>query len=106
MSRQLMAAAIIFIAPFAGALAEQHAQVQAATPRAPPASVGDLIASGTLDEHSAGRNVGTAGWNSGWLVSGVLLGLIRTRISFALAANSDAALPATRWAILPENEPS
>jgi hypothetical protein len=103
---KLLVAAVLLAPPLTVGTAQQQAQVQVAAPSAATLSTGDLVAKGTLDGASAGKTVGTGGWLAGGLVSGVLLGLTGTGISYAIAASCDVTLPATTRAMLPEKDPS
>src|SRR4051812_25752878 len=56
----------------------------------------EVMARGHLDGETAATNVGTGGWMTGGVVTGVLTGLIGTAVIWAIAGSSDVNVPADR----------
>jgi len=90
-----------FLAPLALTLlltpvaaAQQTAQQGQADSVAAAAAA--LIAQAQTEGALAATNVGTGGWFAGGFASGVVLGLIGTGVTWAIAGSSDATLPADR----------
>jgi hypothetical protein len=75
------------------AVAAGQAQQQGSSPTTPTPLAPDALSRAQLEGQTAAMNVGTGGWFGGSLASGVLLGLIGTGVSYALAASSNADMP-------------
>ena len=91
--RQLLAvAAVSLILP--GVAGAQVQQSTATTPAmAPAAMTPEAVARAQVEGQTAAMNVPTGGWFGGSLVSGVLLGLIGTGVSYGIAAASNVEMP-------------
>ncbi|HEU4993762.1 MAG TPA: hypothetical protein VFT29_03050 [Gemmatimonadaceae bacterium] len=83
----------------ASSLQAQQAQPSAVT-QSSQASPSDVIAKGNLDGQAAARPVGTAGWMTGGVFTGLLTGLIGTVVIWAVAGNSDVNVPADKRSLI------
>jgi hypothetical protein len=87
-------AALAFLAsPLASQEPAQQSKSDSLTAAQVSQAAATLLAQAQADGNMAAMNVGTGGWFAGGLVSGVLLGLIGTGVSWAVAANSNVDLP-------------
>jgi hypothetical protein len=97
-----LAALVLLAAPVA---AQQPAQQQPAQQgtldsAAVAAQAAALVAQAHGDGQMAAANVGTGGWFAGGFASGVVLGLIGTGITWAIAANSAVEVPPDKRLLL------
>lgn len=92
MKRQLMTLAVLVL--FTPMVARSQVQQSSAAPvPAAAAMTPDAVSRAQVEGQTAAMNVGTGGWFGGSMVSGVLLGLIGTGISYGLAASSNVEMP-------------
>lgn len=72
----------------ASSLFAQQTQPSAVTQPSQP-SAAEVMAKGNLDGQSSAHSVGTGGWMTGGVVTGLVTGLIGTAIIWAVAGSSD-----------------
>ena len=79
----------------ASSLMAQQTQPAAVT-QSGNASSSELMARGRMHGQAAALQVGTGGWMTGGVVTGVFTGLIGTVVIWAIAGSSDVSVPADR----------
>jgi hypothetical protein len=87
-------AATLLLAPLAAA--QEPAQQGKLDSASAAAAAAAALAQGKADGQAAAATVGTESWYFGGFLSGLLVGLIGTGVSYALAASSGVELPPER----------
>jgi hypothetical protein len=87
---RLLSIAVLCVSVASSAVGQ--VQQQAAAAQQEPGSA-ELVAKAQLEGQAAAKSVGTAGWFGSGVASGVLLGLIGTGVTWAIAGSSDVNLP-------------
>jgi hypothetical protein len=103
MTRTMRAAAAsaLMIVVATTSLVGQEVPTQPTAPERPAATMAAGLNAGT----QRAETVGTGGYLAGGVASGVLLGLIGTGITYAVAASSDVSLPPFEMASIADHSP-